>query len=518
MMVSKGKFWIGLMLIGVVFLGCNESVDPPGAIVSPPPQPETPRSLTASIGDGRIDLSWLANDPGAVSWYKVYFSDSAAAADYMSLVDSTESAAYVMDGLANGRTYYFRISALNLSGLEGEMSRPIATVPGIFSLNLESGHLYTNKRAVTVNLTAPQGTDLMQVSEDSLFVGAHWDQYLSAKTIELSDGDGAKTVYGRFQMGSGGMSIGFVSDSILLDRIAVIDSVTESSGGVTQGAGDTVHFAIFTAEYGGEAQVQVTGLPAIELNDYGLAGDVVASDGIYEIDYVIPIGTELVEAEIIGRFSDPAGNDAPEIKAATRLNAAFPPDPVQLIGYTVSSSELLLEWTRSEISDFGGYRLFRSDDASVDETSFLVTTVTSQSTLNYNDTGLDDTTAYFYRLYVFDENGLSAGSESLELYTAYNDPPDSISIAGNLTGDSLTVEISWLQADDDDFKAYHIMRDINPLPVDYDGALVIKIFNSQSTTSYLDNPAASGDYYYKVFVFDEQGKWTGSNVLTITVP
>lgn len=519
-MTRKSIVWFCLILLAVGLSGCNDSVEPPSAIISPADQPETPRGLTASIGDGQVDLAWTVNTPTEVSQYKIYFSDSAQAAENMSFLDSTENTTYRVDGLVNGRIYYFRVSAVDNSGLEGEMSRSAVSQPGVFSINLETGRLYHNERLTTVNLTVPESTDLMQLAEDSFFVGAHWENFTPITSFEVSDGDGTKHVYARFQTNAGGMSIGHVSDSIILDRIAIIDSVTENSGGSVLSAGDTVHFSIYTAEAGGTAAVSIQGLLTIELNDFGSAGDMVAFDGIYGIDYIIPIGTELVDAEVLGSFTDPARNQAPQIKAETRLNAAFPPDPVQLTGYGLSSSEILLEWTRSEIDDFASYRLFRDDNASVDQNSLLITTISSQSTLTYNDTDLDDETDYFYRLYVFDANGQSASSDSIQMQTLFNDPPDPIIIAGNLTGDTLTVEISWLEASDDDFKAYHIMRDIvePTFPVTYDSDLVLKIINGRVTTSFIDKVPAADIYYYTVFVFDEQGKSTGSNFVAIAVP
>jgi hypothetical protein len=116
---------------------------------------------------------------------------------------------------------------------------------------------------------------------------------------------------------------------------------------------------------------------------------------------------------------------------------------------------------------------------------------------------------------VFDSYGNNdTGSNELLLQTPENDPPDAVPIAVNLTGDSLTVEVSWLKADDDDFDSYRVYRDI-------DGTIdvpAIKIINNRNTVSFIDHVPAVDQYYYQVEVFDKQGKSTGSEIVSINVP
>jgi fibronectin type 3 domain-containing protein len=604
---------IGLLII-VFVIGCSNDIDPPSGVSSIPDQPETPHGLTAAIGDGIVLLDWKVNKPSAIDSFAVYFSDSAAF--NMSLLDNTQNTTYTADGLTNGRRYFFRVAAIDKANLEGEKSRTVVATPGVFSITIENGRVYVNDRNVSVQLTAPEETDLVQLSEDSDFGDSHWQTFASSMGFELSDVDGTKHLYARFQLGGSGNSASFVSDSIVLDRLAVIDSVVENSAGVTLSAGDTVHFSVYTSEAGGEAAVEISGLGDMALNDMGEVGDNIADDGIYELDFTIPIGTELVEAEVIGKFTDAAGNNAPNLKASTRLNATFPPDPVTLTGYAVSwdeillewtksdisdfaayrlfrsetqpvdqnsdlvttisdklilsyrdtgltdntqyyyrlfvfdnsgdsaqseelaiqtmnneppdpvtltgfalsSHELLLEWTRSNIDDFKNYRLFRSDASVVDSSSFLVTTIGSQLVLSYNDTGLVDDKTYYYRLFVYDQAGKMAGSTELSLNTLVNEPPDTVALAADLTGDTLSVELSWQQANDADFSSYRVIRDTSPLPLNYDADLQIKIINTRSTVSLFDDVPVAGQYYYQVYVFDKQGLSTGSNTVSAIVP
>jgi fibronectin type 3 domain-containing protein len=527
-MGTMARILASAVMAVVIAAGCSNEIEPPSGIANLPAKPETPRGLTAAIGDGRVTVSWIVTNPAVVERYLVYSSDSSTAE--MALIDSTPSTSYTVEGLVNGRPYYFAVAAVTTDGIEGERSGSIRAVPGVFSILVESGQKYTNGRAVTVGLTAPQGTSLVQLSEDSTFAAAHWENMAASRNLELSEPDGLKRIFARFQLSGAGGSAGTVFDEIILDRVAKIDSVTVRRRGQVIPAdsvlkrGDTIRLAVYISEEGSSASAEISGLETVTLNDFGAGGDAMAGDSIYSADYIIPAGAELVRAEVTGRFTDAAGNEAPAVISPTRLNATSAPDAVALSGYQISSSELQLVWSRSDADDFASYRLFRSLTTTVDSTSFLVTILTAQSAQSYNDTGLVDEKYYYYRLYVCDKSGNAAASNRVTLRTPINDPPAAITIAANVITDTLpaSVDISWVQAGDADFKSYQIFRSTIDLTGFTDAQVIatcdlIKIIGTRSTVSYTDHVAVADDYYYKVMVFDKQGKYTGSNMASVTV-
>jgi fibronectin type 3 domain-containing protein len=495
------------MLLGIFLLaGCSTEIDPPSSVSSLPQQPEIPRGLSASIGDGTIELSWTISTPAAISKYMIYFTDDADAEPV--LLDSSTTNSYAATGLTNGRAYFFSVASVSTGNIEGVLSSALSATPGIFSININQGALYANSRNITVGLTAPAGTNLVQLSESSLFTDAHWDNFSGSKNYTLSDGDGVKQIYARFQLSGGGASTGTISDDITLDRVATIDSVTENSLGAVLGPGSTVQFIVYTSEAGGAATVTVSGIGTLDLSD--------STAGIYTTEYTLPIGIELVDAEVVANFTDAAGNNALETKATTLLNATDSPEAVTLTGFAESSLEITLEWTASNISDFSSYRIFRDVSTGVDETSDLVTTINNQGTLSYQDTDLDENTEYFYVVYVYDRNGNSAASNEDTIQTLVNEAPDAVSIAVTLTGESLSSMVSWGQSDAEDFQSYHIMRSENNITV-YDSDDVISIVNDQSTTSLTDFVPSATNYFYQVYVVDKQGLMTGSNVISIVI-
>jgi fibronectin type 3 domain-containing protein len=513
-----------ILIIAGLVAGCSNEIESPTGVSLLPSQPEIPRGLNAAIGDGQVVLSWSVGQPAAVSAYIVYFSDSAAG--NMAVLDSTTSTIDTISGLVNGQRYYFRVAAVDKSGIEGEKSNAVSVAPGIFSLIIEGGREYTRDRSVTLGLTTPPGTGYMQISEDSTFAEAHWESFSADIGFELTDGDGAKIVYARFQLYTGSSSFMTVSDDIILDRVAVIDTVIVREGDGTAFRADSVyrpgnrlHFMIRGLEKGQSAAVEVSGLGTIDLTDFGVEGDVTADDGVFEVDYIIPDETELAEAEIVGRFADAAGNEAPVKSAGVRLSVTSPPQPIDLWGYGVSSLELQLLWTKTTATDFSRYRVFRAKSDTSEANSTLIIDIVKADDIKFLDGGLDAETEYCYWIYTDDTHGNSARSERLCLTTLKNEPPETLVVAANYTGESLTAKLSWAKASTAyDFQSYRILRSRTDF-ADYDSSLAIEFLTDKTLTTYTDRSLSdTGIYYYRVYVYDRQGASSGSNLASVTIP
>lgn len=522
-----GKYLCILMVIlGLAVAGCSNQIEAPNRSMPLPAKPETPRGLTASIGDRQVDLSWTVGDTAAVDHFVIYFSDSTVSA--ATLLDSTESnvMSYTAMGLVNGRQYYFRVAAVDTTGLEGDKSSPAVASPGIFSIIIENDRPYTNTRDVTISLTAPDNVSLVELSENSTFADAHWESFGASKSFQLSDGDGAKTVYARFQIDAGGNSVMNASDDIILDRSAVIDSVEVTYPNldvippdVFLGPGDTVRFAVYVSEEGQSASVDISGGETVNLNDLGVNGDHIAGDHIFEANYIIAGETELVAAAVTGHFTDAAGNTAPARTAQYKLNVTSPPDPVTVWGYAVSSLEVQLLWTVSEINDFSRYRVFRAESTLVIADSTLAIQIVQSGDAKFLDENLKAQTTYAYWVFVEDTHGNEARSNVTFVRTLQNEYPDSVTIRVTTTADSLAARISWAKpAIAEDFEAYYVMRS-DTSTGSYDPNLIIDFITDKQTTTYTDNSIPSaGTYYYRVYVVDQQGLKSPSNEVLINIP
>ena len=115
-------------------------------------------------------------------------------------------------------------------------------------------------------------------------------------------------------------------------------------------------------------------------------------------------------------FISNGGNAQADISIV--VPAPQPPDAVTLLTPTnISANSLRLNWTASSASDFASYKIYQSTSSNVSESSTLVATVTNSGTTNYTVTGLAGSSTYYYRVYVVNSKGVSAGSNTISAST-----------------------------------------------------------------------------------------------------
>jgi len=101
-----------------------------------------------------------------------------------------------------------------------------------------------------------------------------------------------------------------------------------------------------------------------------------------------------------------------EVSGKTSEN--LPPQPVALAQpVVVDSATLRLSWSENGDEDFATYRLFRSNSSPVDTTVAPIYIINLRGTTEYLDQRLSMGQQYFYRVFVYDEKGLAAGSNEV---------------------------------------------------------------------------------------------------------
>ena len=111
------------------------------AASAPASAPTTPASLTATAGDGQVALAWPASS-GAVSYAVVRTITSGAG---YTTIDTTTGTNFVDVSANSGVTYFYVVTAANLSGVSGNSPEAVATPLGL--------------PAVPTNLTAIPGAE-----------------------------------------------------------------------------------------------------------------------------------------------------------------------------------------------------------------------------------------------------------------------------------------------------------------------------------------------------------------------
>ncbi|MDH4222836.1 MAG: fibronectin type III domain-containing protein [candidate division Zixibacteria bacterium] len=493
----RGKVLILIFLPILLLSGCERKIKSPTSPDKDFSVPPTPRNIEVKVGDQRIVLSWDISDTTEIEKYKIYRADTSGVTP--SLYDSTVNTQYTDRSVKNGREYFYQISAMDRNGFEGYKSSIVSARSNLYGIIINENRNLTNSLNVTLRLIAPVSTIYMMIGNDSLFSNSTWENFLVTRNWVLEAGDGEKKVYVRYKDQDGNETSDFYQDKIILDTQAQIFSLTEDTEGEIKSPGDVIHFRLEGRELFSQATVDLGILTNIRLYDDGGNGDQTSEDGIYELDYLVPLNNEMEQAIVVGHFKDEAGNQAPSFTAPGKVTIQIPPIPVFLFPISsLSQSSLTLYWTQSQDNDFYSYRIYRASTDLVDNESLLVSVITTRSITNYSDTGLKSGIDYFYSVYTYDKSGLYNGSNVEKGTTLENKSPEPVNVSLSQV-DSTTLRISWSQNRDDDFDFYQVFR----IETDTNS---IAIISQQSTTNYNDSQLKPGiEYCYYILVHDREG-------------
>lgn len=410
---SMYRFCAALILVSVAWSGCSKKPTAPNT--NPKDFPGQPFGLILAISDQLVELSWAIDNPAKVKNYRVYRREASEAA-YL-LIDSTTTGKYSDRLVRNGQTYSYQVSAVSKSGAEGLRSAAVAATPNLYALRINAGLGYTDSALVTLFIKAPLTTELMAIANDSAFTGSAWQPFESSLPWNLTSGDGKKTVYAKFRDRDGNETKGRISAAIILDTIALIRRVTESTNGKPAQSDSIIHFLVDAGEAQGEARINLDGGPqGLQLYDNGTNGDKVRDDGVYELNYVVPDDIEVTQARVRGLFTDRVGNVAVSLTAATKVTILKAPEAVNMFQPTAVGSQqsiLRFSWTTSNEADFANYSIYRSTSPNFTPTqALLLDRVTVKSTTTYNDNTVTAGIDYYYQVRVFDTSGLASKSSN----------------------------------------------------------------------------------------------------------
>ena len=76
---------------------------------------------------GAATLNWTANEESDLNEYRVYYGESSR--NYGPYIPVSSGTQYTVEGLENGKTYYFAVTAVDTSGNESGFSREVSTRP-----------------------------------------------------------------------------------------------------------------------------------------------------------------------------------------------------------------------------------------------------------------------------------------------------------------------------------------------------------------------------------------------------
>lgn len=187
--------------------------------------------------------------------------------------------------------------------------------------------------------------------------------------------------------------------------------------------------------------------------------------------------------------------------AQTTLNAD-PPAIVLNLPTEVSGAQtpsVSLSWTQSGAHDFEAYRIYRDTAPSVSESSSLIRTIDSASTLTFTETGLEDNTRYYFRIFVRDDADGSTGSNEHSIVTANRAPrPVNLTVSGTTTR---SISLSWTENTNSDFVEYRLLQGTNSTSFP---TVVASFTQAEQTahTVFVDENDTTV-YFFKVETYDQ---------------
>ncbi len=391
-----------------------------------------PSGVRAEDGIGRIEVSWAAVEDEGLIGYNVYRSrrpdleferlGSATGASF-----TTARTSYVDSNLVAGARYYYKVSSVSsafeseLSGYVGGESRSDASAPeppgGVLALALEEGaQIRVSWRASQYDadggeLTGLQRYVIFRSSEGSSELVAV--DTVSAGTTEYVDaGLEAAVVYSYALMavdasGNGSALTSPVSATTRglappsgLSAVSGIGRITVSWAG--SGEADLVGYNVYRSERPDESFER---LPGTE-------GTPFTTGRTSYVDTSVAVGRPYYyKVQSVGRthrselsvFVDGEAL-ADEVPPESPRNLSALADESEFGRVTVTWNAPLRDDDRGELTGLSGYRVFRSQGTT---DSFVQVAAVSEA--RYEDSGLEESTTYYYTVLAVDGSGNESG-------------------------------------------------------------------------------------------------------------
>jgi hypothetical protein len=192
-----------------------------------------------------------------------------------------------------------------------------------------------------------------------------------------------------------------------------------------------------------------------------------------------------------------------------------PPRPVTLYLSTASASSVGLNWSKNEDSDFRCYEVHKSTISGFtpDSTVTLVTTIYSQSYTSHTVSSLKENTNYYFKIVVYDQDGLKNNSNEVTTKTS-NGPPSLITFnpPSSITSDSMT--LTWSKCEDLDFQMYELHKSTDSTFTSSTATLYTLIYDRATTSRKISALGENTEYYFRIVVYDTGGLSTPSELIS----
>ncbi len=462
---------------------------------TPATTPAAPYDIVLEPGDGQMNISWQAPSSGGwnITGYNVYGGSASGSEVFLQRVNSTW---FIDNGLGNGTTYYYEISAINGMGngtMSVEASAMMFSIPGppqdvtsiggndTISLSWDppsntggttiKGYLvYRFNTSDPYNIIEVADVIQPQFMDGGVVNGINYTYFILAANEIGTSGPSAES---SAIPSTGPGSPGNLSGSLDNETI-ILSWTTPSNNGGSAIIGYDIYRGYFSSSLAFEASIGVTNT----FMDVGLKE---GTSYYYLVKAVNGDGEGAASSEI-------------------GVRTMGPPSPPSMRSCTVNGSSIILEWNPPTTS--GGepilyYDIYRG--TATGQEMFL----TTESGDMFNDTGLPSGQTFYYAVTAVNIKGESGRSSEVSATTRSvpNAPEALVLVPGNEK-----VTLSWdpsLSNDGTPITAYLIFRGEGP------GNLTL--IASVNDTAFIDTNLTNGmDYYYSVCAENRTGEGAAS--------
>jgi fibronectin type 3 domain-containing protein len=391
--------------------------------------PDQPTGLAAAPGNEQVALSWPA--VAGATMYNVSRRDSPNG-NWTTIALGVPTNAYLDTGLVNGKAYDYRVQAVNAGGISF-YSDPETAVP-----------VYTGIPAVPQGLTASAGDGEVALSWAAA-------SYADGYNVKRSTAQGGPyTTIAANVTGTTYTDTGVTNNTTYYYVVSAVNANGESADSAEVSATPSVP-PVPAAPTGltttaGDGQVSLSWAASAGATGYNVKRST-AQGGPYTTIAANVTGTSYTDTGVVNDTTyyyvvsavNASGEspDSTEVSATPTETPAVPPAPTGLTA-TAGNGQVSLSWAAS--AGATGYNVKRSTAQGGPYTTIAANVAGT----SYTDTGVTNSTTYYYVVSALNANGESANSAEVSATPtapASGDTP--LDRTGWTPGSSDTANMNW---------------------------------------------------------------------------
>jgi len=469
--------------------------------------PGAPTLNSATAGNGQVTLSWSApssNGGSAITSYKVYRGTSAGSESYLTTVGNVLS--YTNSGLANGQTYYYKVSAVNVVD-EGALSNEVSATPAApgtapAAPTLDSST--ASDRQIIIKWTAPSSDGGSAITGYKVYRGTASNGEALVTTVGAvsSYTDTGLTNGQRYYykvsavnaVGEGALSNELSAVPATVPGAPTLNTATAGNGQVTlswsapssNGGSPITVYAIYRGTVPGEGAY----LEGVE-------------NGLSFVDSTVTNGlTYYYQVAAVNDVGEGARSN--ELSALPQAPATAPGAPSGLMA-TASDGRIDLSWTAPTDNggkDITGYKLYRGTSAT--SLGYLATTTGT----TFSDRTITNGVQYYYQVSALNPAEGDRSSTVSAVFMVRPSAPTDLTA----TGGNGFISLTWSAPGSDGGSSVTRYNVYRGLTIDS-----MSVWGVTDDTSFTDLDVATGvTYTYAVTAVNEVGESDRSSTASIT--